>query len=418
MKKTKYSHSLFFHLLLTMVFTASLIIVSVTIYYRHTEKREHPVKKHIIEYTNLLTESLGHPPQFEKAEEISERLSIDTSFTGANATWKTKYDLPDISEFRKNVYDNKSGTGKLADLFFRIVETEDGILVFTIPHSSVKPAGLPGFLFLLSILGIIFVLAWWMMRRHLRPVLLLDAAFEKVSQGNFSERLEIKRPREFQKASEGFNQMVKKIAQMMELRENLLRDISHELKSPLTRINLALQFIEESAEKKSIKEDLDIMHGMLRELLDSSRYDQAPEMKDVNPAEILQDVARTIKKLWPDFVMDSNLQQDISIRGNADNLFRAFYNLLDNAIKYGKPPVKITLQKKEGNVMIEIEDAGNGISDANREKIFEPMFQEDPARTPGSGGYGLGLYIVKKIIQQHNGKITAAGSHFSITIPL
>lgn len=421
--------SLFFHLVVTLIISAAIIFITLFAFFHFRENNDrHPFEKHIEMYTRLLSESIGHPPNKNKAIEISNKLSIQIGFEGINNSWKTSDSVPLAREL-----DQQKG-GKKDDLFFKILETEEGVFVFIDDTKFSKHKKQKAFIILILFLTIILTVAWLELRRHLLPVKELEKAFAEVAQGNFNITLNFARPREFKQTAIGFNVMVDRIKEMIVSREILIRDVSHELKTPLARIKLALQFLPLSRDRESIEEDIRELEGLINKILKMDSPEKL-ELSRKNIISILEKFVSAIKKNYPSITVKTNFtKENIQTLCNEEQLLVVFNNIIQNSIKYGKPPFKInvsvdtnenllrniiwkdfhqSINNNLNEIFIKIEfiDHGKGIKPENLEMIFEPFFQENSARTPGNNSHGLGLYIIRNIISKHHGFIVASNGH-------
>ena len=207
-----------------------------------------------------------------------------------------------------------------------------------------------------------------------------------------------------------FNEMIRRIKKMLHARKQLLLDVSHELRSPLTRVNVALEFLEESSAKQNICEDISEMETMITELLETERLDSKHgglDLKKVNLKELIDDVC-------PDF---SNQKPGVKMLSFPDSIFlnvdpkgirMLFNNVIANALKYSPSdgyPVEISLREKQDEIIIAIQDFGEGIPEMELPFVFEPFYRVDKSRSKETGGYGLGMSLSKKIMEAHGGTI-------------
>ena len=218
-----------------------------------------------------------------------------------------------------------------------------------------------------------------------------------------------------------FYHMANELSAIIEGKKELISDISHELGSPLSRMRLAVQLIEDKVQGNQIPsiknvdkltKNIEEMSKLVKELLDFSRMDKGYNLKieAVNLEELIASVMQKFQIL----IENKNITVKIQNKNDITQVFidrgrisRVIENLLVNSIDYSPPDGKIDiiLVKENSHFSVSIKDEGPGISEENKEKIFEPFFREDTSRTRETGGTGLGLAIVKKIITLHGGKI-------------
>ncbi len=197
--------------------------------------------------------------------------------------------------------------------------------------------------------------------------------------------------------------MSDKINSSIKSKEQLLIDVSHELRSPLTRIKLGL---EVGSSKEKIEEDVLEMERMITGLLENYRADAGfnhikPEKADA--AELLEEtVLEYDDQSRLNFVKPG---KEIYAIIDMDKLQVVFRNLIDNALKYSEGIIDITISEQKGSVLISFKDTGTGISQEDLKNIFEPFYRADRSRSRTTGGFGLGLSICKKIIDAHKGEL-------------
>ena len=200
---------------------------------------------------------------------------------------------------------------------------------------------------------------------------------------------------------------------MLQSKEQLLLDVSHEFRSPLTRIKVALEFLAESTVKNDIRDDVDELEKMVSEILETARLDSEYghlNLQEVNLDQLLQQTARSFNH--------ANAKIDLhpmpatpSLQLDAERITIVFRNLLNNALKYSSKspkPVEVSLEQDHSQVMIRIKNFGTGIPQQELPYIFEPFYRVDKSRSKETGGYGLGLHLCQKIMEAHGGRIVVS----------
>lgn len=275
------------------------------------------------------------------------------------------------------------------------------------------------------------VVAW----TYTRPIKKLQWAMQKASQGVFDVRIanEVGHANdEIGELAKQFDSMAERIHGLFERQKRLFHDVSHELRSPLARISVAVELAEKSPEKsheflRRIEGDVQVLNAMVDELLTYARLDENAvihfERTDLVPLlEAITDDA--------DFEGSANgthvtLQapESIVMDMHVDSLLRAVENLVRNALRYSGPDQNVSVVAKEENqhVVITVTDSGPGMNPDELEKIFEPFVRGK--NQPTGGGFGLGLAIAKRAVQRHGGTLTAEnvephGLCMRIDIPL
>ena len=213
---------------------------------------------------------------------------------------------------------------------------------------------------------------------------------------------------------------------MIRARDQLLLDVSHELRSPLTRMKVALELLPEGDKRQRIAADVAEMESMITELLELERLREGRglrrERRDLVP--LLREVVESFQDRPPG-ARFMTTAAEIQAEVDGDKIRTVIRNLLENAIKYSLSeslPVEVAVQDDAGEITIRVTDDGPGIPEEDLANLFEPFYRVDRSRSKKSGGYGLGLSICKRIAEAHGGGITVAnraprGAVFTLTLP-
>jgi signal transduction histidine kinase len=214
---------------------------------------------------------------------------------------------------------------------------------------------------------------------------------------------------------------------MIQARDQLLLDVSHELRSPLTRMKVALALMPADQNRNSLESDVIEMEIMISEMLELERlrnpHGLSRQNQDLVP--ILREVAQRFGRRSPGVRLSAHPEM-ILMKIDGERVRVVLRNLLENAFKYSLPdsqPVGVSATQNKEAVVIRVTDDGQGIPESQIAHIFEPFFRVDPSRSKKTGGYGLGLSISKRITEAHGGTITAEnnrerGAVFILTFPL
>jgi len=248
------------------------------------------------------------------------------------------------------------------------------------------------------------------MRWLLKPVKVLREGVRQLSEGNIDHEMSIKRIDELGQLVDSFNTMTRRIRGMIRSREQLLLDVSHELRSPLTRIKVAMEFLEEDDTKKTIRDDIDEVERMIAELLETERLNSrygGLKLAETNMPQLIRDVCAGFAKQKPGIKIIA-APDDIVLNVDRQRITVLLRNIIENAMRYSDPngyPVEISLRQKSDESIIEIQDFGSGIPEQDLPYIFEPFYRVDKSRSKETGGYGLGMSLSKKIMEAHGGTI-------------
>lgn len=274
--------------------------------------------------------------------------------------------------------------------------------------------------FLIWLTGVTLVvgaIAFWGLRRAVRPLRTLEEAAERLGIDVHAEPLAETGPREVRRAAAAFNEMQRRLTRYVEDRTRMLAAISHDLRTPITRLRLRTEFMEDDTERDKMLADLEDMERMIAATLAFARQDaQAEPVTAVDLAALLRDTADGRPRLAvqaPDRLM---------LQGRPTGLKRVFANLFDNAEKYGGAAA-VRLIRQETAAVVTVDDNGPGIPAGEREKVFAPFYRVEASRSRETGGVGLGLSVARTIVHAHGGTITLAdapggGLRVTVTLPL
>lgn len=293
-----------------------------------------------------------------------------------------------------------------------------------IPLLGLEEANFSPLIFFLVIIGLLSVVGGWLFVRQLnRPLKALQVAAEDVGRGNFPEPLIERGTSEIMAVTQAFNHMSKGIKQLEDDRNLLMAGISHDLRTPLTRIRLASEMIHQQDEflKEGIESDIDDMNSIIDQFIDYIRHDSKDkaEIGDLN--QLVSELIHVEKPSDRNIVFTAGECPKIPLRYVA--IKRAIANLIQNALRYTDGDIEVTtgVDKEKKYAYIIVSDQGPGIPEADIERLFQPFTQGDIAR--GGEGSGLGLAIIKRIIDTHSGcvKLTnkpSGGLQAKVCLPL
>ncbi|HKH47201.1 MAG TPA: HAMP domain-containing sensor histidine kinase [Thermoanaerobaculia bacterium] len=407
--------SIFVKLLVIMAATAvSLLLVVSSVFGLFVRPSLTTSKRLIAEYTRVLATTA---PDLETARGLAQRLDLQMRYEGPDGAWATAPGLPSIQEAQSN-------PGR-HDLFVA-PGPRGGTYLIAWDIGRRLRAGHTKMLWLLLLYVVAIVsTAHAILRRSLRPVRSLHEGVTRLSEGELDVVVPRQTRDELGVLTDAFNQMVRRIGDMLRARDQLLLDVSHELRSPLTRIKVALALLPASEKKTRIAADVVEMEAMITELLELERLREGrgirPERQDLTP--ILREVVESFHDRPPGARIVAPATE-ILLDVDGDRIRTVLRNLLENAIKYSLPdsgPVEVSVAETAESVVIRVTDDGPGIPEADLSSLFEPFFRVDRSRSKKSGGYGLGLSICKRILEAHGGSIgvenrAGRGACFTLTL--
>ncbi|MDC1079037.1 ATP-binding protein [Candidatus Pelagibacter sp.] len=281
------------------------------------------------------------------------------------------------------------------------IKYEDGYFRFLVPKDRVSSSSARIFALWITVPAIIMVMiSLIFLKNQTRPITNLARAAERFGKGEELEEFRPSGAMEIRQAGHEFEMMRKRILRHLNQRNEMLSGISHDLRTPLTRMKLQIAFIEDKDLANKLAEDINEMEKMLNEYLQftSSSYIEKNEM--FNLSELID---RVVNK-YNNKNIENDLIPRVYINGRKNLINRCLNNIIDNALKYGGK-VKIKLSKKNTNLFITIDDDGPGIPNKEHENVFKPFYKIDKGRADSKSSVGLGLSIASDIIRSHGGSI-------------
>lgn len=253
-------------------------------------------------------------------------------------------------------------------------------------------------------LTVVIVLIWYVARMTVRPLTRLSQAARGLGEDLHQPPLAENGPSEVREAAQAFNAMQQRIRHDIEERERFLAAVSHDLRTPVTRLRLRSEMLQDKDLRERTLRDLDEMQQMLTSALDFLRGKAVDEA--VNPIDmvaLLESLVDDQAELGHEVSL--NAPASARIKGRPQALRRAIGNLLENALKYGGH-VTVALQLDADGLRIVVEDEGPGLPEDELQKVFEPFYRVEMSRNRETGGVGLGLAIVRQIAHKHGGDIS------------
>tara|TARA_A100001015_G_scaffold240761_1_gene274616 strand:- start:92 stop:1411 length:1320 start_codon:yes stop_codon:yes gene_type:complete len=281
------------------------------------------------------------------------------------------------------------------------VKYESGYFKFLVPKDRVTSSSARIFALWITVPAIIVVLiSLIFLKNQTRPITNLARVAEKFGKGEEIEEFKPSGAAEIRQAGYEFDKMRKRIVRHLNQRSEMLSGISHDLRTPLTRMKLQIAFIKDKELANKLTEDINEMEKMLNEYLQftSSSYLEKDQYFDLS--ELIDQIVHK----YNNKSISTNLSSKIYINGRKNLIKRCINNLIDNGIKYGDK-VNVKLKKSNNSLFINIEDNGPGIPEKEYENVFKPFYKIDKGRADAKSSVGLGLSIASDIIRSHGGNI-------------
>lgn len=265
----------------------------------------------------------------------------------------------------------------------------------------------------------------------------LDLAVQELGSGNLEARAEVHGHDAVGQLASTFNGMTEHIRRLIESQREMTRAVSHELRTPVARLRFGLEMLADSddagARRRKLEEldhDIDQLDELIDEILTFARLEEGTPVLEFRPVDVpalMQQIQRELSPISGNVEiavhMPNLIEEQCRAEGEERYLHRILQNLVTNAVRYADARVLIRYRVEGDSAVLEVEDDGPGIPETDRERVFKPFARLDQSRHRGSGGYGLGLSIVQRIVEWHSGEISVGrssmgGARFRVRWPL
>jgi two-component system osmolarity sensor histidine kinase EnvZ len=283
------------------------------------------------------------------------------------------------------------------------VQLADGLLVADVPRNRVYTS--TTYIFMFWMIGsslVLLAVAVLFLRNQVKSLRRLAVAAEGFGKGRPVAFSKLEGALEVRQAAAAFMQMRDRIQRQIRQRTEILAGVSHDLRTPLTRMKLALELMDGDAAAMGLKSDVGEMERLVNLYLDFARGEGTESPVETDIALLLEDLAAAARRDGTPLTVEPPAELVIPVRPNA--LSRCLANLLANARRYGRQ-VWLSAVAVEDGVDILIDDDGPGIPAAERERVFQPFVRLDASRNPSTGGVGLGLTIARDVARGHGGEV-------------
>ena len=421
--------SLFFRLLaifgITVVLFLIIILISLQSIGNDSDTIE-TIPDYFTRHIESIIEDIGTPPNLSNAMRLASELSWTINIRNPIMEWSSD------AQNRLDVDSSQYQESLTSDAEMRTINGEDIIRVNRdgydfYMYRSAQEEGLFNYFVLytaLALAALILFLNYFMVNKMLNPVRLLKQGAERIRQGDLSYRVKSNLQDELGELTESINHMADSLQSMLEAKRQLLMAISHELRTPITKAKLRMEFMPESDEKDQLKEDINEIDLLISDLLEAERLNNdhsALVSERVLLANFIRSIAESFKSNNGEIEIDIPVN-DLEFEIDKLRIRLLITNLLNNAVRHGKGNlinVRVSFSGDRG--IIEVKDNGEGISEEHITQITEPFYRADSARQRNTGGFGLGLYLCRLIAQAHGGEmiiVSQEGQGTQITVNL
>lgn len=401
---------------------------------------------HMALHVDYVLNDIGQPPRVERAKAIVAKVPMDIKLLGPDLNWSSSDGFPPLQDvpFEPSKFlvpfatsETEVSWVKTVQLlefaryqnraFVKIVDGPYQI-IFASPKFSESPrpdltTPAIGVISILVLAGCYFAVQWLV-----SPIKWLKEGAGRIGKGDLDYRIPTTRKDDLGELAADINHMADDVREMLEAKRQLLLAISHELRSPLTRAKVALEFLEDQSVKTNLMQDIKEMERLIADLLESERLNTRHSKLQLAPVDLGELVAGVVKAEFADHEQRVTVRlppAPLTIEGDATRLRLLVKNLVENALRYTPPDgraVEVALAAAGDCAQIQICDHGRGLSAHDLARITEPFYRVDPARSRATGGLGLGLYLCRRIAEAHDGSLAIAselgcGTEVTVRLP-
>ena len=387
-------------------------------------------ERNLLLYTEYLAKDLGDPPDEDRAREIARRTGLAIRFDHPGHSWQAGRMPRFFNPDRAWIHHHESGLQMGSSKGHHFVRLAHGGGELTFIATRDAHHGEQAFWILAAMaaaMGLILGASYFYIRRILNPLHTLKAGVDEVGAGRLEHRIPETGHGELRDLARAFNAMTERLARLLRSKEQLLLDVSHELRSPITRLKVQLEFLDDADARESLRSDLAEMEAMVTTLLESARLRHAAaamNLETVSMGDLIRSLVSEFKDRLPGVALGPIADQPV--KADPEKIKIVLRNLVDNGLKHTPEegsPVSISMAKKLDRLEIVVEDRGEGIPESALPHLFEPFYRPDISRSRKTGGYGLGLSLCKAIVDAHGGTIDLVstmgeGTRVTLTLPL
>ena len=367
---------------------------------------------------NEINTFLALYPEFKQKNKSNELINIYKDKSGIIITvkketqqlpstetvkWYSLYDKIVLEEFSDKIKNPYWHNVRFNSSFVQVLVllNKNEVIEFLIPKSKIRSTSGRIFALWITVPSLIFLfISIIFLRNQIRPIIHLSQAAEKFGKGQFDSDFKVSGALEIRQASYEFERMKRRILKHISQRTAMLSGISHDLKTPLTRLKLQIELLNKNQKLNSLKEEIIEMEKMINEYLDFASNQYSQPVEKFNIIQLIQNL------------IDKSFKKNIKIKSPKNLIFlgrknlirRCIANIINNSQKYAEN-ILITCKKIKKTVQINIDDDGPGIADEHKEKVFRPFYRIDKSRSLKETNVGLGLSIVEDIVNSHGGTV-------------
>ncbi len=357
-------------------------------------------KKNMDFFTDSYKNNFGFEIRIEKS--IFPQISGERKFSPMDRSLRRELK----STFGNNNY--WFSTSKFKNAVEIKIKSENEIIEFLVPKEMVSASSVRLFVLWTTLPSVVLiVIALIFLKNQTRPLVKLAKAAEKFGKGDYVNDFRPSGAQEIRKAAYEFDRMAKRINRHLNQRSEMLSGISHDLRTPLTRLKLQLAMINQKDLSEKMSKDIDEMEKMLNDYLQFAKTQAQEETIEINLNKLFEELRNDFSGRFKILAKVS-----VNLKGRPLALKRSFENVINNGLTYGKK-VLVEIDKTNNRAVVIIGDDGPGIPSDQQKNVFKPFFRLDKSRSLNKSGVGLGLAIVEDVIHSHGGSIQLGKSQLN-----
>jgi signal transduction histidine kinase len=382
------------------------------------------ISGHLSLHVSYVKDDIGSPPDISRALAITRRVPVDIRILGPDIDWASDERFPalDILAFGRSPRfsnDPDAWVDELQGLEFAVsdrhrflkIEQGDYDIVVASPRISDVSSG-PDLILIIVGLGLFYLMIGYAAVNWLfKPIKAIRVGAEQIGRGNFEHRIRNIRQDQLGDLANDINNLADDVEHMLDAKRALLLGISHELRTPLSRARLALEFVENDADRETLKPEIDEMEKIVVSLLEAERLSTRHAKLNRTSVKITELIAELIDDFFGrerDRIVVRHEGEEAEVCVDEARISLLLKNLVANALRYVPEDdgrVDLTSRVEGEELILRVCDNGPGMTREEARHIGEPFYRGDPSRTRGTGGTGLGLYLATLVARAHGGSI-------------
>jgi len=399
-----------------------------------TDELRELVNGHLSLHIEYVKQDIGNPPKIENAIAITKQVPVDIRILGPDINWASAPAFPQMGDLEFSISDQLSndssqwlneleGIEFANDGFHRFLKIEEGgyAIIVSTPKiiSMAEQRSLPRYikieqggynLIIIAFTLLLVLLTYLPVRWLFMPIEIVRRGAAEIGRGNVRFRIKNFRNDELGDLALDVNKMAEDVELMLDAKRQLLLGISHELRSPLSRLRLALELQSNREDQDDLISDLDEMEKVISTLIEAERLNSRHEGINIERVSITDITEKLIADFFPreKHLINFKFLDGMYLNADKPRVILMIKNLINNALKYNadkKSMVKVDFSVTTNATIIKVYDSGPGFTKEEAKFLGEPFYRGDPSRARHTGGTGLGLYIAMLIAKAHGGSL-------------